>query len=476
MDQKIINESNGRSTRNSIHHRLSNVLEDIDSEGLMGTSDKQMNTNLDEDCENLDQKTKSNQISSSKSNQNISNFTSTNSITNGQRVKFSSDYNLKYNEQLEPLIQGTNENSRFKITQVKDSKKLLEKTADDDESKYFIDEKGSIIRKTNSNLNEVKKPRKSLTERDGDVDSKAIQFKYNKDAKSLEVSINIGNSSSKENGCFTQLKCFSFYQALFAEFLGTFLLVLFVCGFGLPIADPNIIPPGINGCLGSGLIVASLVWGLGHIGGANLNPAVSLALLITGQTNLIRAIFYIAFQLLGAVLGALTLVELVPEHLYQAVASNNLVSNSSELRSKRELNSTEKFLPSDKSVVVYPIEYSNIGVTSISDQISPIQGFFVEVIITFILVFCIFSSIDKRRKDLGGSFPLTIGFAVTVGALFGGNFTGGSMNPARSFGPAFVTQNWTHHWIYWAGPITGAIIAGVLYKLLVIKKRYLIKK
>lgn len=153
---------------------------------------------------------------------------------------------------------------------------------------------------------------------------------------------------------------------------------------------------------------------MAHIGGANLNPSVTLALLITGQTNLIRAIFYIACQLLGAVLGALTLVELVPPHLYKPNTVENLATNSS--RQKRDLNLTEKSLP---EVVAYPIEYSSIGVTSLSNQITPIQGYFVEVIITFILVFCIFSCIDKRRKDLGGSFPLTIGFAVTIGGLFG---------------------------------------------------------
>lgn len=72
----------------------------------------------------------------------------------------------------------------------------------------------------------------------------------------FKVSIKIGNHGiPQETDCFGQLKCFSFYQALFAEFLGTYLLVLFAIGFGLPISDPDVSVPEINGCLGSGLMV-----------------------------------------------------------------------------------------------------------------------------------------------------------------------------------------------------------------------------
>ncbi len=227
-----------------------------------------------------------------------------------------------------------------------------------------------------------------------------------------------------------------------AEFLGTFLLVLYVCSFGLPIVKGDASPPAINGGLGSGLIVASLVWGLGHIGGANLNPAVSIALLVTGESNLVRVFFYIISQLLGSTMAILTLVQLVPDHLFANVTmsskANLLASNSSSLLETKSLG-----------------QHYDIGLTLVNQQITPVQAVYVEIIITFILIFCVFACIDTERKDLNGSFPLSIGFAVTIGALFGGKFTGGSMNPARSFGPALVANNWENHWVYWIGPILG---------------------
>ena len=154
------------------------------------------------------------------------------------------------------------------------------------------------------------------------------------------------------------------------------------------------------------------MWGLGHIGGAHINPAVSLAFLATGETNLIRVLFYIPCQLLGSILGALTLYELIPSNLSTSVSSKHILKDSNLQRLKRDINAT-------KILSKNPVVSSSIGVTLLNDEITPFQGFLVEVLITLILIITIFACIDKNRNDIGGSFPLTIGFAVTVGVLFG---------------------------------------------------------
>ena len=129
--------------------------------------------------------------------------------------------------------------------------------------------------------------------------------------------------------------------------------------------------------------------------GANINPAVSLALLITGDSNIIRIMCYIPCQLLGSCLAILTLRDMVDDSLtaIPAIDSNNTAEKS-----------------------LAPLQ---IGLTLLHPSVSPFQGFLVEAIITFILIITVFTCIDTRRKDLNGSFPLSIGFAITVGALFG---------------------------------------------------------
>lgn len=210
---KIKNLNNESKTQvklqgRNMPNRLSNVFEDIDSEEFLSKSDDLINKNLDEDSESnkiiqnmkeyeytapltqdedLDPNSRPNirnyqPMSNSKSSTNIQTYNSNNSITNGQRVKFLSDYsinNLKNQEQTERLLSNDEHEAkanRFKIAHVNDPKKIF----DENENKYFFDEKGLIIKKS-----EVKKPRKDLNEA-AETDSKAIQFKYNKDSKSLE--------------------------------------------------------------------------------------------------------------------------------------------------------------------------------------------------------------------------------------------------------------------------------------------------
>lgn len=368
----------------------------------------------------------SSQIPSSKSSQHIN----SNALP---RVKFLSDYEL---------------NSKLLDDKHQKEPLLSDKTVIDMPERW-VDENGRLILKKDdlkSSTSDTIEKAPSPSQKP----SKPFRVHYYKNSKSLELIFNLGgDQSSKENGCFSQLRYFSFYQALLAELIGTYLLVLYVCSFGLPKAADSE-HASLTGSLGSGFLVATLVWTLANVSGANLNPAVSVALLITGETNLVRALLYIPCQLLGSTLAVLTLKELnASESDFMKAASADLVVNKSETK-------------------LAPMQ---IGLTTLNSNVTSLQGFCVECIITFILVITIFACIDRKRKDLGGSFPLQIGFAIMVGALFGGKFTGGSMNPARSFGPALVENYWADHWVYWTGPIAGAVIAAFIYKTLIFKPK-----
>lgn len=170
----------------------------------------------------------------------------------------------------------------------------------------------------------------------------------------------------------------NFYQAALAEFIGVYLLTLIICGLGVGLTKSDAPTASINGALGAGLTIATIVWATNCISGANLNPAISIVLIFTNDLDLMRGIFYIIVQLLGAIAGSATLNALVTEH-------------------------------------ARPM----LGLTLINDKITLLKAFGIEVIITFLLAFVVFACLDKNRKDLGGSFPLTIGLAVTCGALFG---------------------------------------------------------
>lgn len=96
-----------------------------------------------------------------------------------------------------------------------------------------------------------------------------------------------------------------------------------------------------------------------------------------------------------------------------------------------------------------------------------------EIVMTFGLVYTVYATaIDPKKSSIGVIGPLAIGLVVAANILVGGVFTGASMNPAVSFGPALVSWEWGNHWVYWVGPIIGGGLAGALYELLFISRTH----
>uniref|UniRef100_A0A8B9LQ19 Aquaporin-4 n=1 Tax=Astyanax mexicanus TaxID=7994 RepID=A0A8B9LQ19_ASTMX len=220
----------------------------------------------------------------------------------------------------------------------------------------------------------------------------------------------------------------AFWRAVSGEFLATLIFVLLSLGSTINWASGTENPPPADLVLISlcfGLSIATMVQCFGHISGGHINPAVTAAMVVTRKMSLAKALFYILAQCLGAIVGAGLLFLVTP----------------SAVR-------------------------GGMGVTTVNPRISVGHALVVELLITFELIFTVFSTCDHKRSDLKGSASLAIGIAVLIGHLFAIPYTGASMNPARSFGPAVVTWSWESHWVYWVGPILGGVLAAALYEYL----------
>lgn len=96
--------------------------------------------------------------------------------------------------------------------------------------------------------------------------------------------------------------------------------------------------------------------------------------------------------------------------------------------------------------------------------VGAVEGVVMEIIITFALVYTVYATAaDPKKGSLGTIAPIAIGFIVGANILAAGPFSGGSMNPARSFGPAVASGDFSGHWVYWLGPLIGGALAGLIY-------------
>jgi MIP family channel proteins len=217
-----------------------------------------------------------------------------------------------------------------------------------------------------------------------------------------------------------------------AEFIGTFALIFIGVG-----AIANNAPGAGVGLLGvalaHGLTIAVMVSATMSISGGQLNPAVTFGLLIGGQMDLKKSIAYWIAQLAGATAAALLIGALWGNSGTMIVASGT----------------------------------PDIGIENGLPRVTTGQAILIELVLTFFLVFVVYgSAVDARSPKIGG---LAIGLTVALDILLGGPLTGAAMNPARTFGPALASGHWNNHIVYWAGPLLGGALAGLIYGRFMIK-------
>lgn len=225
-------------------------------------------------------------------------------------------------------------------------------------------------------------------------------------------------------------------RAWLAEAIGTYALVFFgplsiilsVAYFGSVLTIPSLVVIA----LAHGSAIGLMVYTFGHVSGCHINPAVTISMLVTRRINIKDGIGYIISQLIGAVVAAATLKVILPD-----------------LGEK--------------------VHFGTQGGPSAILHNSVASGFAIEAILTFFLVTVIFMT-AVHKKAPAGMYGLAIGGMIFLIHLVGVPLTGASVNPARTFGPALISGYWDYHWMYWAAPITGAIIAGLIMNYVFVKK------
>ncbi|MBI5225655.1 aquaporin [Candidatus Micrarchaeota archaeon] len=211
------------------------------------------------------------------------------------------------------------------------------------------------------------------------------------------------------------------FQPYIAEFIATFALVFIGAGAVIINAATQGALGLVGVALAHGLVLMSMIYATGHISGAHVNPAVTVAMWVNRKIETKKAALYIASQLLGACAAGFFLLGL------------------------------------------FPAGPAHLGVPDLGGGIDSFRGIAIEAVMTFFLVFTIFSvAVDKRAP--AGVYGGAIGLVLTFDILFGGALTGGAMNPARAFGPALASGYWTNQLVYWIGPLLGAVVAALVWK------------
>jgi aquaporin Z len=202
-------------------------------------------------------------------------------------------------------------------------------------------------------------------------------------------------------------------QKRFAEFIGTFCLVFAGTGAVVinDVSGGAVTHVGI--ALTFGLVVLAMVYALGDVSGAHLNPAVTIGFFAARRMPAVEAVHYIVWQCLGALAASSLLRALFPQS-------------------------------------------ATLGATLPAG--SPGQSFVLELVLTAILMFVILS-VSTGAQEKGITAGIAVGAVIALEALFAGRICGASMNPARSLAPAVVSGHLQYLWIYLSAPMLGALLA-----------------
>ena len=217
------------------------------------------------------------------------------------------------------------------------------------------------------------------------------------------------------------------FKKYLAEFIGTFVLVFFACGTAAVVGCSAENGTGyLLTALAFGLVIVAMAYSIGNVSGCHINPAVSIAMLLTKKLSLKDFFGYVTAQFAGATAGAALLM---------------------------------LFVGKDSGLGANALYQGNIGLSLL-----------IEVILTFVFVFAILGVTSKTEN--GAVAGIVIGLSLTLVHILGISFTGTSVNPARSFGPALLMGGDALKcvWVFIAAPLAGGVLAALAHQFLEGKK------
>lgn len=208
-----------------------------------------------------------------------------------------------------------------------------------------------------------------------------------------------------------------------AEFIGTFVLVLFACGTAAVVGCSSENGTGyLLTALSFGLVIVAMAYSIGNVSGCHINPAVSIAMLVSKRMSVTDFVGYVVAQFLGAIAGGAVLMGFVGRE-------------------------------------------SGLGANALfNDDI--LRSLLIEIILTFVFVIAVLGVTSKTENSAVSG--LVIGLTLTLVHILGISFTGTSVNPARSFGPALLVGGdaLANVWVFIVAPLIGGVLAALVYQFL----------